>query len=241
VVWDGAGDFTTMMSAPFSFLNGPLAKFYGVPGITGDAFQRVALDSTRRAGVLTQASLLTITTPGSHNNPVVRGKFIYTKLLCGEVPDPPVGLMVKEPAADPTRTTRERFIAHRTNATCAGCHVKLDSIGFGLDHYNGVGLWQDLDNGKPVDDSGNIPDGDAAGDFKGGVELAGKIAKSQDAQQCYVGQWLEFAYGRFRLADDACSNQSLVTAFKESKGNVKALLLALTQTDAFLYRPITAP
>jgi hypothetical protein len=241
VIWDGAGDFATMMSAPFTFLNGPLAKFYGLPGITGDAFQRIALDPARRGGVLTQASLLTITTPGSHNNPVVRGKFIYTKLLCGEVPDPPPGLMVKEPEADPTRTTRERFIAHRTSATCAGCHVKLDSIGFGLEHYNGVGLWQDVDNGKPIDASGNVPDGDAAGDFNGGVELAGKIAKSHDARECYVGQWLDFAYGRLEQTDDACTHASLGSAFQKSGGNVKDLLLALTQTDAFLYRPLTAP
>src|SRR5258708_2896996 len=91
IIWDGAGDFGTLMSAPFTFLNGPLAKFYGVPGVAGDAFQRVALDPARRGGVLTQASLLTITTPGSHNNPVVRGKLLYTKILCGQVPDPPPG------------------------------------------------------------------------------------------------------------------------------------------------------
>jgi hypothetical protein len=241
VIWDGAGDFQTMMTAPFTFLNGTLAKFYGVSGVTGDAFQRVALDPNRRGGVLTQASLLTMTTPGSHNNPVVRGKFIYTQLLCGNVPDPPVGLMVKEPEPDPTRTTRERFIAHRTSATCAACHVKLDSIGFGLEHYNGVGLWQDLDNGKPIDASGNVPDGDAAGDFNGAIELAGKIAKSHDAQGCYVGKWLDFAYGRFELAEDACTRASLDGAFQKSGGNVKNLLLALTQTDDFLYRPLAAP
>ncbi len=241
IVWNGAGDFGTLMTAPFTYLNGPLAKFYGVPGITGDAFQRVPVDPARRGGVLTQASLLTMTTPGSHNNPVVRGKFIYTKLLCGEVPDPPPGLMVKEPEPDPTRTTRERFIAHRTSATCAGCHVKLDSIGFGLEHFNGVGLWQDVDNGKPIDATGSVPDGDAAGTFNGGIELAGKIAKSHDARECYVGQWLDFAYGRLEQGNDACTHASLGSAFQKSGGNVKDLLLALTQTDAFLYRPLTAP
>ncbi len=230
-----------MMTGSFTFLNAALAKFYGIPGITGDTFQRVDLDKTRRAGILTQASLLTSTTPGSHNNPVVRGKFVYTKILCGQVPDPPVGLMVKEPAADPTRTTRERFVAHRTSATCAGCHVRLDSIGFGFEHYDGVGLWQDLDNGKPIDDSGNVPDTDAAGDFKGAVELTSKIAASNDAHDCYVGQWLNFAYGRLEQNEDACTHASLAKAFTTSKGNVKELLLALTQTDAFLYRPLANP
>jgi len=154
---------------------------------------RVDLDPTRRAGLLTQASILTSTTPGSHNNPVARGKFIWTQVLCQQVPDPPPGLNVVEPPFDPTLTTRERFIAHRNTATCAACHSRLDNIGFGFEHYNGVGLWQDLDNGKPIDDSGNVPDGDIAGDFRGAVNLANEIAGSRDVRDCYVGQWLDFA------------------------------------------------
>jgi hypothetical protein len=241
IVWDGAGDFGSIFTGNYTFVNETLAKFYGISGVVGDAFQRVNLDPMKRAGILTQASILTTTTPGSHNNPVVRGKFIYTKILCGQVPDPPVGLMVKEPEADPTRTTRERFMAHRTNPSCAACHQKLDSIGFGLEHYDGVGLWQDLDNGKPIDDSGSVPDGDAAGDFKGAVALGQRIAGSQDARNCYVAQWLNFAYGRLEQSGDACTHQQLTEAFKSSNGNVKQLLLALTQTDAFLYRPVTSP
>lgn len=241
IVWDGAGNFATIFTGNYTFVNETLAKFYGIPGISGDAFQRVNLDPQKRAGILTQASILTTTTPGSHNNPVVRGKFIYTKLLCKNVPDPPATLMVKEPEADPTRTTRERFTAHRTDPICIGCHDKLDPIGFGLEHYDGVGLWQDLDNGKPIDDSGHIPDTDAAGDFKGAIELGQKLANSQDAQSCYVGQWLSFAYGRMEQTGDACTHQQLADAFKSANGNVKQLLLALTQTDAFLYRPVATP
>jgi hypothetical protein len=241
IVWDGGGDFGTIFTGNYSFVNETLAKFYGIAGVTGDAFQRVNLDPAKRAGILTQASLLTTTTPGSHTNPVARGKFIFTKLLCGTVPDPPPALMVKEPEADPTRTTRERFMAHRTNPSCASCHSMLDGIGFGLDHYDGVGLWQELDNGKPIDDTGNVPSGDAAGDFKGAIELGQKIANSQDARNCYVGQWLSFAYGRLEQAGDACTRQQLVEAFKSSNGNVKQLLVALTQSDDFLYRPAASP
>ena len=241
IVWDGAGDFATMLSAPFTFLNSTLANFYGVTGVTGDAFQRVNLDPMRRAGLLTHASILTATTPGSHNNPVSRGKFIYTQILCLSVPDPPPGLNVVEPPFDPTLTTRERFIAHRNNATCAACHSRLDDIGFGFEHYNGVGLWQNLDNGKPIDDSGNVPDGDIAGKFQGAVSLADKIAQSHDARDCYVGQWLDFAYGRLEQSADACTRAALGDAFEASKGNVKNLVLSLTQTDDFLYRPLTQP
>jgi hypothetical protein len=238
VVWDGPGDFATLFTGSFSFMNEKLAKFYGIKDVTGDKFQKVTLDPTRRAGVLTQASVLTATTPGSHNNPVVRGKFIFQNFLCGEVPDPPVGLMVKEPPPDPTRTTRERFMAHRTAATCASCHSMLDEIGFGLEHYDGIGLWQDMDNGKPIDATGVISDTDAQGKFDGAVELSKKLASSQDAQNCFIGKWATFAYGRAPGEEDACTVYSLQQTFAQSKGNIRELLLALTQTDAFLYRPV---
>jgi hypothetical protein len=116
--------------------------------------------------------------------------------------------------------------------------VALDAIGFGLEHYNGVGLWQDTDNNKQIDSSGVITDTDAAGDFNGAIELANKLASSQDAQSCFVGKWSSFAYGRSQGDDDECTMYSLRQAFTKSNGNVRELLLALTQTDAFLYRPV---
>ncbi len=238
VIWQGKGDLATIYTGPITFVNGPLSKFYGFGNVTGDAFQMVTTDGTRRAGILSQASILSATTPGSHNNPVVRGKFIYTKLLCGTVPDPPAGLVVTEPTSDPTLTMREVFEMHRAAPACAGCHQRLDPIGFGLEHYNGIGLWQDTDNNKPIDATGNLVDTDAKGTFDGAVALGQKLAVSQDAQNCYVGQWLTFAYGHVESPDDACNRQSLVNAFSGAKGNVRQLMLALTQTDAFLYKPV---
>jgi len=242
VVWNGAGDFATLFNAPYSFVNGPLANFYGLPGVSGDAFQRVERDPAQRLGLLSHASVLASTTPGSRNNPVVRGKFIFEEILCGHVPSPPVGLNVKEPPADPTRTTRERFSAHREMEPCKSCHVMLDPIGFGLENFDGVGLWRDRENGKPVDASGELPAGvDAAGAFVGPAQLAQKIAGSRDAERCFADKWLSFAYGRVPGDADTCSKNQLETAFREANGNVKALLLAATQTDAFLYLPAATP
>ncbi len=242
VVWNGAGDFATLFNASYSFVNGPLATFYGLPGVSGDAFQRVERDPARRLGLLSHASVLTSTTPGSRNNPVVRGKFIFEEILCGHVPSPPVGLNVKEPPADPTRTTRERFTAHREMEPCKSCHVMLDPIGFGLENFDGVGLWRDTENSKPVDASGELPQSvDIAGAFVGPAELAKKIAGSQDAQRCFADKWLSFAYGRVPGDGDACSKSQLEGAFQGAKGNVKALLLAATQTDDFLYLPAPTP
>jgi hypothetical protein len=238
VVWNGAGDFATLWNAPYSFVNGPLAAFYGDTGITGDAFQRVPRDPARRLGLLTQASILAATTPGSSNDPVVRGKFIYQQLLCGSVPSPPVGLNVKPPAPDPTLTTRERFTAHRVMEPCKSCHTMLDPIGFGLENFDGVGLWRATDNGKPVDPSGEIPPGfDSSGPFPNAAGLAQKIASSDTARSCFADKWLSFAYGRVVGDGDACSKSQLESSFRAANGNIKAMLVAATQTDDFLYLP----
>ena len=236
VVWNGTGTFNELMTAPYTFVNGPLATFYGMSGVTGDAFVKTNVDPVKRSGLLTQASILAITTPGSRNDPVVRGKWIYNNMLCRTVPDPPPGI---PPVPEPTPgvTTRQRFEEHRNNDVCRMCHVMLDPIGFGFENYDGVGLWRDLDNGLPIDASGHVPDTDVAGDFNGAVELARKLGQSRDAQNCFVGKWLTYAYGRTETAQDGCTRVSLQDAFAAAGGDIKQLMVALTQTDAFLYRP----
>jgi len=240
VVWSG-GTFATLFDAKHTFVNGPLAAFYGIPGVSGDDFQRVERDPNRRLGLLSHASILAATTPGSRNDPVVRGKFIYEELFCRAVPSPPAGLNVKEPPADPTRTTRERFSAHRDQPACKSCHTMLDPIGYGLENFDGVGLWRDTENGKPIDASGDLPMVDVAGPFNGPVELAKKIAGSHDAASCFADKWLAFAYGRVLSDADACTRAQLEKSFLDSGGNVQALLLAATQSDAFLYLPAPTP
>jgi hypothetical protein len=214
-----------------------LATFYGVPGVTGDAFQKVTLDPSRRAGLLTQASVLALTTPGSRTDPVVRGKWLYTKLLCGGIGDPPPDVP-KLPEPVPGQSVRDRLAMHRSVEPCKSCHKLMDPIGFGFEHFDGVGLWRDQDNGLPVDDSGELIMSDVAGPFNGLVELGQKLAQSNDVRNCFVGRWLTYAYGRGENGQDACTRTTLQDAFAQSKGNIQALLLALTQTDAFLYRPV---
>jgi hypothetical protein len=236
VVWKGTGTFTELMTAPYTFVNAALASFYGMPAVTGDMFTKVDVDTSRRAGLLTQASILALTTPGSRTDPVIRGKWVYNNILCRTVPDPPKDV---PPVPEPTPgvTTRQRFEMHRENDACRPCHVMLDPIGFGFEHYDGVGLWRETENGLAIDDSGNIPNTDAAGDFRGAVELAQKLGASRDAQNCYVGKWLTYAYGRVETAQDACTRKSLQDAFAAAGGDIKRLMVALTQTDAFVYGP----
>jgi Protein of unknown function (DUF1588)/Protein of unknown function (DUF1585)/Protein of unknown function (DUF1592) len=241
VVWNGSGDLAGIFSSPYTFVNGPLAEYYGIPGVTGDAFQKVTLDATRRAGLLTQASVLAVTTPGSRTDPVVRGKWVFSKLLCGVIGDPPPDVP-KLPEPAPGLSVRDRLAMHRDVEPCKTCHKFMDPIGFGFEHFDGAGLWRETDNDLPVDDSGELFFSDIAGQFKGLVDLGQKLAQSSDARSCFVGHWLTYAYGRSEEPQkDACTRSQLETAFEQSGGNVQALLLALTRTDAFRYRPVVVP
>lgn len=236
VVWSGPGDLATLLSAPYSFLNGALAQFYGIAGVAGDAFRKVDLDPQKRAGFTTHASVLAATTPGSRTNPIVRGKWIYGKLMCQQIPDPPDGIP-EAPEIKPGVSIRERLAMHRDSAACRSCHELLDPVGFGLENYDGVGLWRTSDNGVAIDASGEISGTDVAGPFHGGVELAQRLAVSQDVRSCYVAGWFTYGYGRAESDADACTRAALEQAFSKSNGNVLALVTELTQTDAFLYLP----
>ncbi len=240
VIFEGGGDLATVFTAPYTFVNGPLAELYGIPGVTGDGFVKVDLDTTRRKGLFTQASILTLTTPGSRTDPVVRGKWLYTKTLCGVVPDPPPDVpLLSEP--EPGQPVRERLAQHQSDPGCRGCHTLMDPLGLPFEHFDGIGLWRDTDNGAEIDASGAIPVGDIAGPFDGAIEFAEKVAGSQDVRECYVGRYMTYAYGRAIAADDACSRAEAEAAFEQAQGNIKALALAITQTDGFLLRAIVAP
>lgn len=238
VIFDGAGDVATMFTATHSVINSQLAEFYGISGgPQTDAFERVELDPQRAAGILSQGSILAVTGKPNQSSPVHRGKFIRERLLCQILPPPPNNVVATPPEVDPSLTTRERYSEHSKNPACAGCHIKMDPIGFGFEHYDGIGLWRDKENGLPIDDTGELVDTrNIDGAFHGVVDLGKKLAESEEARQCVATQWFRYGYGRAEGADDYCAMQQLQVAFAEKEFNVKELLVALTQTDAFRYR-----
>lgn len=239
VIFDGEGDVKTMLSAPYSMMNADLALFYGISeGLPpGDAFEKVTLDPAQRAGLLTQASLLSYHAKPNQSSPVHRGKFVRERLLCQTLPPPPNDIEIKPPEVKPGATTRERFSEHSKNQACIGCHQLMDPIGFGFEHYDGIGMWRDEDQDLPVDASGKlIKTSDINGEFNGAVELAKKLSESEEVRQCVATQWFRFGYGRAEGEKDACTMADLQSVFAASGGNVKELLVALTQTESFLYR-----
>jgi len=236
IFWNAKDGAKALFTGSHSFMNAKLAAFYGVAGPSTDTFVRVELDPARRSGLLTQAGILARYAHARQTAPILRGKFVREQLLCTILPPPPPNVDVKPKEPTPDSSTRERVNAHVADPSCSGCHQMLDPIGLGFEHYDAMGAWRDQDGGKPVDATGIVNGVTFSAPFNGVPELAAQLAASAEAQACITKQWFRFAYGREETALDANVLASLQAGLKASGGDLKELLLSLTQSDAFMYR-----
>ena len=237
VIWKGDSKLGTLLTAPYTFMNGPLAAYYGEKGIAGDAFQKVTLDPAKRAGLLSQGGLLAVlgVNDGGLTSLVYRGVFVRERLLCTHVVDPPPDAPDMQPMFDPATTSARKWSEDRQKIPlCGACHGSFDPIGLGFEHFDGVGLYRTLDHGQPVDASGELVGTDVDGRFTGLPELSKKLAASKDVRECLATQLFRYGYGREVTGGDTCTLDRLKAVSNTSGGNWKDLLLALTQTDAFL-------
>jgi len=150
-----------LLNADYTFVNERLARHYGIPGVYGSQFRRIAVAGEERRGLLGQASILTVTSYANRTSPVQRGKWILTNILGSPpLPPPPNVPELKEngEGAKPL-SLRERMEAHRANAVCAGCHKVMDPIGFALENFDAVGHWRTSDDGARIDPSGTLFNG----------------------------------------------------------------------------------
>jgi hypothetical protein len=240
VILEGNGSLGTLLTASYSFMNEELASFYGddvLDSVTGSEFRLVQLDPSRRAGFLSSAGLMATHANVNQSSPVFRGKFVREQLMCDMLPPPPNDLVIVPPELDPEKTTKEQFEEIGANPACAGCHNLMNPIGFIFEHYDGIGQWRDQQNGKDIDATGEVVQtSDIDGVYDGAVELAAALAESRQVQECVASQWFRFAYNRTVTPEDSCNIEQLNQAFSDSGFDIKALLVALTQTNAFLYR-----
>lgn len=238
VLWNGDARLSTLLTAPYTFVNGKLAAFYGLPPVDGTTFRRVDVDPARRGGLLTQGAFLATRAKFNQTSPVHRGKFVRERLFCTSPAPPPPDLMIRPPELDLNLTTRERFAQHSADPYCAGCHHLMDPIGLGFEHFDGAGVWRDTESGQPVDGSGELTGTDVDGTFDGVRELERRLAGSAEVERCTTNQWFRFAHGRADAPDDACSLEQLGRDFHASGGDLRKLLVAITRTDAFRYRTV---
>ena len=239
VVLQGDGRLETLLSADFTYIDGPLFEIYGIEEPPGHAIgDPVPLDPDERAGLLTQLGFLSAHAHPDQSGPIQRGVEVRTNLLCTPPPPPPPGINAIPPEFDPDATTREIFEMHTADPACAGCHELIDGIGLGFEGYDAIGAYRETQNGLPVDQTGTvIGTSDINGDFDGAVELAHMLATSEDVRSCVARQWFRYAFARIEDNEqDACSLETLDSVFAESDYNVRELMIALVQTDAFRYR-----
>jgi Protein of unknown function (DUF1592)/Protein of unknown function (DUF1588)/Protein of unknown function (DUF1595)/Protein of unknown function (DUF1587)/Protein of unknown function (DUF1585) len=240
VLRDGDGRLETLLTARFSFLGGPLYALYGIkPAGPVGGWQRVALDPAQRAGLLTQASVMTVHAHWDRSSLVHRGKLIRERLLCEILPPPPPDVNTTLPAADPKVSTRERFEQHRSDVSCARCHRLIDPLGAPFEMYDGIGNFRTMDGPAPVDSEGELRGTRASdGPVRSAVELVERLAGADEVRTCVARQWLRFALGREEVPEEAGSLNRAVQAFRDSGYRIPALLVAITRTDAFRYQKV---
>lgn len=232
----GGSTLAELLTSPQTFVDAPLASFYGVaPPATPDAsgFGEVA----GRGGLLTLGAVLTAHGRPNASSPISRGKLVREQLLCQVLPTPPSGVVAQPPALDPSLTTRERYRQHSDEPACASCHRLVDPIGFGLEHFDGVGRYRGTENGLAIDESGEVLATPATnGTFTGAAALASLLAGSSDVQACFSLQWLRWAYGITEGPKTSCLVDDVRAQFARKGNVVRELVLALTQASHFRYR-----
>jgi mono/diheme cytochrome c family protein len=222
----------------YSFLNERLARHYQVPNVTGPEFRRVDLTGTPRGGVLTQASVLTVSSYATRTSPVLRGKWVLDNLLDAPPPDPPGDVPNLDEAKIGTAASmREQLEAHRANATCASCHRRMDPLGFGLENFDAVGAWRTTEGKFPIDASGTLPDGRT---FTGPEELRRILAAERDAfARAITSKLLTYALGRGLERYDTKTVKLIAGRLPQHKYRFSGLVLEIVNSLPFTSRRIS--
>ncbi|MBX3444141.1 MAG: DUF1592 domain-containing protein [Planctomyces sp.] len=222
------------LTADFSYVNGRLAQHYGIPGVEGEEFVKVSLPEGRR-GVLTQASILTLTSNPTRTSPVKRGKWIMDNILGEPPPPPPAGIEPLDEEADLLGTLRERMEQHRSNPSCSVCHFQMDSLGFGLENFDAIGAYRALDGRFAIDPSGTLPGG---AEFADAGELMDVLAerKREAFSRCLTEKLLTYAIGRGLVSYDRCAVKAITKRLADHEYRMSALVTGIVLSDPFLLR-----
>jgi mono/diheme cytochrome c family protein len=242
------------LDADFTYLNRTLAKHYGIADTNGNRrgekavrpdgrpifsnreFVRVSLADGERGGLLTQASVLTVTSNPTRTSPVKRGRWVLEQIL-GEPPPPPppnVPELAETPQAVLSGSLRQRMEQHRANPSCAACHTRMDALGFALENFNAVGAFRTKDGDFPIDPSGTLPDGQS---FKGPAELKTVLKGKKDLfARCLAEKMLTYALGRGLEPYDRPAVEKITQALAHDDYRFSTLVLGIARSDPFRLR-----
>jgi hypothetical protein len=219
----------------YTFLNERLAQLYKIPGITGPEFRKVELTGAERSGVLTQASVLTVSSYATRTSPVLRGKWILENFLNAPPPPPPPDVPnLDETTIGQSASLREQLEQHRKNTTCASCHARMDPLGFGLENFDAIGAWRTQDGKFPIDASGTLPDGRS---FKGPQELKAILRADRAAfAEGLTEKLLIYALGRGLEPYDRPTVKKITNQLAAENYRFSSLVLAIVKSLPFQMR-----
>lgn len=224
------------LSADYTFLNEPLAKHYGNTEIKGDQFRKVKLGGNQRGGLLTQASILTITSNPTRTSPVKRGKWVMENILGTPPPPPPPNVpeLPDDKKEALTGTLRQRLEQHRSNPACASCHKGMDNIGFGLETFDAIGAWRTMDGDTKVDTSATMPDGKS---FDGPAGLRNyMIGQKGQFARAFTEKVLTYGLGRGVEPFDRCNLDGMAQSVAKSGYKFSAVVAAVVTSEPFRFR-----
>jgi len=226
----------TFLNADFTFVNERLAAHYGIPNVSGKDFQRVSLEGTPRAGVISHASILTLTSDPTKTSPVKRGKWILENVFGAPPPPPPANVpdLSEAQKAKPDAPLREQLELHRQNAMCASCHKAMDPLGLALENFDAIGRWRDSIGDKPIDASGVLPSGET---FGGPQELFAVLEqREEDFTRHFVRSLLTYAIGRGLEYYDKCAVDGITGAVRARGSRFSTVVLEIVFSEPFRKR-----
>lgn len=220
------------LDARYTFLNERLAKFYGIEGVTGPEFRRVELKTSQRGGILTQASVLTVSSYPTRTSPTIRGRYILNNILGTPPPPPPPDV----PALDASKvgsevSLRKQLEEHRNNPVCASCHAKMDVLGFALESYNGIGKFRTVDGKFPIDSSGVMPGGKG---FDNAAEMKAVLLEQMpDFSRCVIEKMMVYALGRGLQLYDRPTINGIQAKLKETDYRFQDIIFEVVRSLPF--------
>lgn len=232
-----------LIDSDYTFLNDALAEFYGIPGVVGKEMRKVMLPkNSPRGGVLTQASVLMVTSNPTRTSPVKRGLFVLDNFLGAPAPPPPADLDIPslDEAANGAKgepTMRELLALHRSQALCASCHARMDPLGLGLENFNAMGMFREKENDHPIDASGKLITGETFGNIHELKRIL-KDSRRRDFYACLTEKFLTYALGRGPEYYDVEAMDRIVQQLERDQGRFSSLLMGIIESAPFQKRRV---